>query len=191
MSAAPDLGALLSQISLSIAWSGTIIRRFWRGNLGLLGKLSMKVLIVGSQGQLGTELMASQPAQCLVQGLDLEELDISDRQAVETLIEQQRPQLIINAAAYTAVDKAESAAEIAYAVNAEGAANLARMAACINAQLISISTDFVFDGRRSEPYPVDHQAHPLSVYGASKLAGEQQILRLNPQALIVRTAWVY
>lgn len=100
--------------------------------------------------------------------------------------------MIINAAAYTAVDKAESERDLAFAINRDGAANIARAANTYGARLIHISTDFVFDGKKSSPYLPKDSPHPLSIYGASKLAGEVAVReRTNDQAVVLRTAWVY
>lgn len=151
----------------------------------------MKVLITGARGQAGHELCRSAPAQVELLGLDRQALDISDAAAVTQAIHSARPDLIINAAAYTAVDQAESERAPAFAVNAGGAANLAAAAAGIGARLLHLSTDFVFDGANSSPYRPDDRTNPLSVYGASKLAGEQALLRISPGALIVRTGWLY
>jgi dTDP-4-dehydrorhamnose reductase len=120
------------------------------------------------------------------------ELDISDAAAVSAVLGEIGPGTIINAAAYTAVDKAESEPDAAYAVNRDGAANLAKASRETGCRLVHLSTDFVFDGNRSSPYRPTDATNPLGVYGASKLAGEQAVLDiLGDQALIVRTAWVY
>jgi dTDP-4-dehydrorhamnose reductase len=118
-------------------------------------------------------------------------LDITVAIAVEQFVSVLKPDVIINAAAYTAVDKAESEVELAYAVNQYGVAHLAKAAAKHEARLIQVSTDFVFDGRHSTPYRPDDQPNPLGVYGASKLAGEKAAIELCNDVVIVRTAWVY
>jgi dTDP-4-dehydrorhamnose reductase len=152
----------------------------------------MRVLIAGAAGQVGRELLASIPEQVEARGIDYADLDICDAQQVRAYIAQFKPQLIINAAAYTAVDKAESESQLAYRVNSDGAANLAYGAADCGARLLHISTDFVFNGLASKPYLPHDATAPLSVYGASKLAGEAAVLELlADKALIVRTAWVY
>ncbi len=151
----------------------------------------MKVMITGCNGQLGSELQASCPAYHELVCVDLPQLDISDDKAVSEFLKAQQPQVIINAAAYTAVDKAESDQALSYAVNADGAGNLARGAQQIGARFIQISTDFIFSGEQSSPYQPDDQPGPMAVYGASKLAGEQQVLTENASAVIIRTAWVY
>lgn len=151
----------------------------------------MKVLITGAGGQLGRALLASAPAHADVVALDRQSLDIADEAAVVALFDEAEPDLVINAAAYTAVDKAESDSAEAYRINAQGPGALAAAAAVQRARFIHVSTDFVFDGRSGAPYAPDHPTAPLGVYGASKLAGEQAVLAAHPDALIVRTAWVY
>jgi len=150
------------------------------------------VLLAGSHGQLGRCLQASCPEDVALIALDRDELDITDRRAVERLVADRRPVAILNAAAYTAVDKAESEPELARAVNADGAANLARAARAVGARLIHVSTDFVFDGRLGRPYRPDDTPSPLGVYGQTKHQGEQAVLAEHPDnSLILRTAWVY
>lgn len=144
----------------------------------------MKVLITGAGGQVGRALLAAAPGGIEAMGLDSATLDITDSAAVATKVAQIAPELIINAAAYTAVDKAESEPERAFAVNRDGVANLA----ATGVKLVHISTDFVFDGAASSPYGVNAPTNPLGIYGASKLAGEQAA---GTDALIIRTAWVY
>jgi len=152
----------------------------------------MKVLITGGNGQLGFELARCAPVSAQLLLTDRDQLDISDCAQVLDLVAEQRPAVIINAAAYTAVDNAESEPEAAQAVNGTGAANLATAAKAHGATLVQVSTDFVFDGSRSTPYAPDATPAPRSVYGATKLAGEQAVLHaLGAQALILRTAWVY
>jgi dTDP-4-dehydrorhamnose reductase len=118
-------------------------------------------------------------------------LDIADAAQVRAFVRRERPGLIINAAAYTAVDKAESEQELAAAINVNGAANLATACAENGSRLIHVSTDFVFDGTSSTPYLPDAPTSPLGEYGRSKLAGEQAVVAGLPSALIMRTAWVY
>ncbi|MEK8088995.1 dTDP-4-dehydrorhamnose reductase [Thermithiobacillus plumbiphilus] len=152
----------------------------------------MKVLITGASGQLGQALQDSAPGSCELLALDSRTLDISQADAVRPAVSRFAPSLIINAAAYTKVDQAETEPGRAHAVNAEGAANLARAAQGSGARLIHISTDFVFDGNKSTPYQPADQTNPLGVYGASKCEGEQQVQEITQsQALIIRTAWVY
>ncbi len=151
----------------------------------------MKVLITGANGQVGWELQRSAPNGAELLPLGSRELDVSDAASVDATIGEFQPDLIINAAAYTAVDRAEADREAAYAVNAEGAGNLARAAQARGARLIHISTDFVFDGEKATPYQPDDAVAPLGVYGASKQAGDEQVLDSGVDALIIRTAWVY
>lgn len=152
----------------------------------------MKVLVTGKHGQLGSELQKTCPKNIELVCFSSKELDISNAGHVNELVAIHSPDIIINAAAYTAVDKAESDTERAYAVNEQGAANLATACKSFNATLIHISTDFVFDGTRTTPYTASDATNPLGVYGASKLAGELSIGNiLGANAIIIRTAWVY
>jgi dTDP-4-dehydrorhamnose reductase len=152
---------------------------------------SLRVLVTGAQGQVGSALLASAPGAFIVRGVGHAELDISRQDDIERTIADFQPGVVVNAAAYTAVDRAEAEQESAARINVEGAANLARAAAAANARLIHISTDFVFDGQRASPYRPDDEPAPLCVYGATKLAGERAIRAVLPDATIVRTAWVY
>lgn len=152
----------------------------------------MKVLITGKNGQLGSELQKNCPANVELVCFGSKELNISNAEQVNEVLISHSPDIVINAAAYTAVDKAETDSKQAYAVNQQGAANLANTCKHINAKLIHISTDFVFDGTSTMPYVATDATNPLGVYGASKLAGEQAVSDiLGAQATIVRTAWVY
>jgi dTDP-4-dehydrorhamnose reductase len=152
----------------------------------------MRVLITGAQGQVGRCLLASAPPEVTTVGLTRADLDVGDGEAVEKAIRQHRPAVIINAAAYTAVDRAETEGEAARRVNGLGPRHLARAAAATGARLLHISTDFVFDGRSAVPYVPDAPTAPLGVYGLTKLEGEQSVQELLPHASVVlRTAWVY
>lgn len=151
----------------------------------------MKVLITGAGGQLGRALQASAPAQADIIALDRQALDIADEAAVVALFNETEPDLVINAAAYTAVDRAESEQADAYRINGDAPGILAAAAAVQRARFIHVSTDFVFDGTGGSPYRPDHLTAPLGVYGASKLAGEHAVRAAHSDALIVRTAWVY
>ncbi len=148
----------------------------------------MKVLITGALGQLGRALVATAPAGTTIEATDVAELDITDEAAVRQHVTAAQPRWVINAAAYTAVDKAESDEAAAHRINADAVGHLARAVNDIGARLVHVSTDFVFDGRQGTPYAPDAAPNPLSAYGRTKLAGEQ---RAGEGALIVRTAWVY
>jgi dTDP-4-dehydrorhamnose reductase len=152
----------------------------------------MKALITGSRGQLAQALVAHVPAGIRVIELARADLDITDLAATRARIEELEPDLIINAAAYTNVDAAESDAATAHAVNAQGAGNLAQAAASSGARLLHISTDYVFPGNSCVPYAPDNPAGPLGEYGKSKLSGELAVRTLLPErSVILRTAWVY
>lgn len=152
----------------------------------------MKLLLTGAQGQVGHALLQlSSSLGHTAVGLDMKELDITDKRRVLEVTREHKPDVLINAAAYTAVDKAETETDAAYAVNRDGAAHLALACNRCGIPFIHLSTDYVFDGASSEPYGEDAPARPLSVYGASKLAGEQEVRRLCPSHLILRTSWVF
>ena len=156
----------------------------------------MKILITGSKGQLGFELQRSCPAGVEAFYADSARLDIADREAVFSTIAELQPDVVINAAAYTAVDKAESDTARCYQVNADAVGHLADACRQFNVRMIQVSTDFVFDGSKQQPYLPEDTPAPLGVYGDSKLKGEQQLQQLlgqNHQAgyAIVRTSWVY
>jgi dTDP-4-dehydrorhamnose reductase len=150
----------------------------------------VRILVTGAGGQLGRELIEVL-ASHEVHGRDHQALDISDRKAVFQTVEQVRPSWVINAAAYNDVDAAEGASELAFAVNAAGAGYLAEAAARTGAEMMHISTDYVFDGRKGAPYTELDRADPLSVYGRSKYEGELQVQSAHPSACVVRTAWLY
>lgn len=150
----------------------------------------MKVLITGAGGQVGRALQETAPGWAEVVALDRAALDIADPGAIRTALETAAPGVVINAAAYTAVDRAESEEELAFAVNAAAVAALADACAERSARLIHLSTDFVFDGAGSRPYRPDDAPAPRSVYGRSKLAGEAAALG-DGRNLVIRTAWVY
>jgi dTDP-4-dehydrorhamnose reductase len=152
----------------------------------------MRVLMSGAAGQVGRALIASAPAHVELSALGHHELDVTDASALEDVIGRFAPDVIINAAAYTAVDRAETERELAHRVNAQGPRLIALAARAQPARLIHLSTDFVFDGTRSRPYRPEDPTHALSIYGASKAAGEQAVREVLPQASVVlRTAWVY
>jgi len=152
----------------------------------------VRVLITGAQGQVGRALLETPPAGAEVTGCKHGDLDITNAEAVRNYIGRHRPDLIINAAAYTAVDKAESEQELARRTNTEGPGHLAAAARASGARLIHLSTDFVFDGAASVPYPPQAATNPLSVYGRTKRDGELAVLETLPdRSVIVRSAWVY
>ncbi len=152
----------------------------------------MKVLVLGCNGQLGQSLAESVPAGVESVGLDLPDLDIADADALISTCVDIRPTLIINAAAYTAVDQAESEPELANKVNVDGPRNIAAAACDVGARLIHVSTDFVFDGKATSPYGPDAETNPLSVYGRTKRDGERVVSGAMPgSAVVVRTAWLY
>jgi len=152
----------------------------------------MRLLITGASGQLGRCLQdRAGKAGFDTTAVTREELDISDKDAIDRVVSGCRPDVIINAAAYTAVDKAESDSELAYAVNEIGPKNLAASCARRDIPLIHISTDYVFDGFATEPYRVDSPTNPRSIYGKSKLAGELAVQRECEKYLIIRTSWVF
>ncbi|MFK7829783.1 MAG: dTDP-4-dehydrorhamnose reductase [Congregibacter sp.] len=152
---------------------------------------SLRVVITGAAGQLGMALVDSAPAQASVRGVSRQDCDISDRPAVLRVLDEVRPDLLINAAAYTAVDKAEKERDAAFAANAHAPEILARACAERGVRMLHVSTDFVFDGAASRPYAVDATPKPLGVYGESKLAGERAVAASGVDYLIMRTGWVY
>ena len=151
------------------------------------------MLITGAGGQLGRELVRTAPPTLTVKAVNRHGLDISDETAVRRVFEEFQPTLVLNAAAYTSVDKAESERDMAWRINARGPALLADAAhECGSCRLMHISTDYVFDGDASRPYRPDDEPAPLGVYGQTKLEGEQAVLQqLGLRALVLRTAWVY
>lgn len=152
----------------------------------------MRVLVFGAAGQVGREVCrAAWPRSCEVSPLDRSAIDITNAAAVGAVIAQQRPDLVINLAAYTAVDRAESEPETAWAVNCAGAAHIAAACGDTAVPLIHLSTDYVFDGRKADPYREEDAVGPLCVYGCSKEAGERAVRAAVAHHIILRTAWVY
>jgi dTDP-4-dehydrorhamnose reductase len=151
-----------------------------------------RLLVTGAGGMTGAEV--SEQANAFgwkVRPLTRENLDITDASAVDDAVAEFHPHVVVNCAAYTAVDRAESEPAIAEAVNSGGARNLARAAARVEAPIIHVSTDYVFDGQSREPYDIDSPTAPIGVYGRTKLGGEQAVLEENPASAIVRTSWVF
>jgi len=153
----------------------------------------VRILITGSNGQLGNEIrvLAGDYPDFDFMYTDIEELDITDPLEVETFFIKNLPQVIINCAAYTAVDKAETDESKAYLINATAVANLAKSAASIGALIIHISTDYVFDGKSYLPYVETDKINPLSSYGRTKLAGENAVQLNATKGIILRTSWLY
>ena len=151
-----------------------------------------KIMITGAYGQVGFCL--TQQAQANgwdVLAIDRDKLDITDPQAVNTLVKEYQPDVIINAAAHTAVDKAETEIDSSYSINRDGPKYLADAAAAVGAVILHISTDYVFAGDKDGIYTESDPVAPQGVYGASKLAGEQVVMAANDKHIILRTAWVF
>lgn len=151
----------------------------------------MKLLLTGKHGQVGWELLQTLPVLGEVVALDVEEVNLADADAIRRTVQAIRPDIIINPAAYTAVDKAESEPDLAHAVNGIAPALLAEEAKRLNAVLVHYSTDYVFDGTQPSPYTERDTANPQNVYGRTKLAGEEAIRASGCKHLILRTSWVY
>lgn len=150
-----------------------------------------RVLIVGNAGQVGVELQRSFAGFGEIIGVDRESVDLADAKQVRALVRRIEPTIILNAAAYTAVDRAESELELAQAINDEAPRILAEEALRTDALLVHYSTDYVFDGTKQGPWTEQDTPAPLSVYGATKLDGEEAILQTGGKVLIFRTSWVY
>lgn len=149
----------------------------------------MTILVIGKTGQLARSLAAALPTGELA-FVGRPELDLAEPGAAAAVIAQTRPDLVINAAAYTQVDQAESERDLAFRINAEAAGEIARAAADIRAGMIHVSTDYVFDGEADAPYAEVAPTNPINVYGASKLAGEEAVRLANPDHWIVRSSWL-
>lgn len=148
----------------------------------------MSILVIGRQGQLSECLLRADPT---LTALGLDRVDLTRPEEAEAAVIAARPSLVINAAAHTAVDKAESEEALAYAINATGAEALARGAAKVGAGIIQISTDYVFPGDKAGEWVETDPVSPLGAYGRTKLAGERLVIAANPRACVIRTAWVY
>lgn len=152
----------------------------------------MRVLVFGAGGLLGSALVPELEARGWeVGGLRSAHVDVTDREGVRHAVAAWRGDVVVNLAAWTDVDGAERTPDRAFAVNRDGAANVARAARDVGARLVHLSTDYVFDGRRSEPYPPDAHPSPLNVYGRSKLEGEEAVRAEGDRWLLVRTSWLY
>ncbi|MFP1778251.1 dTDP-4-dehydrorhamnose reductase [Lonsdalea quercina] len=151
----------------------------------------MKILITGSRGQVGHSLVAQLQGKAELLAVDRDELDITDRYAVMRKVEQFQPDYIINAAAHTAVDKAEDEIAPSYSINRDGPAYLSEAAKGVGAVMLHISTDYVFDGESDETYSEEMPVGPQGIYGKSKLAGEYAVAESADRYLILRTAWVF
>jgi len=151
----------------------------------------MKVLLTGANGQLGRCFQDRLPEGWELKATDSDTLDITDAGKLHKVVEEFKPDAIVNAAAYTAVDKAETEIVSAERINILGPENLAAAAKSINSKLIHVSTDYVFDGKSKRPYIETDPTNPLGVYGATKLRGEESVLNVLPQSIIIRTAWVF
>jgi dTDP-4-dehydrorhamnose reductase len=151
----------------------------------------MHILLLGKIGQLGWELSRTLPPLGKLTALDYPEIDLVHPQMIHGLIKEIRPDIIINATAYTAVDRAESEAQIAKAINGDAPGIMAEAARLVSAPLIHYSTDYVFDGAKGSPYLETDSPNPLGVYGQSKLAGELAVQQADGAHLILRTSWVY
>lgn len=154
---------------------------------------TQKILVTGSNGQLGSELKELAPLYPSFEFVFLtrNELPLNDNVAIRKTVLDLQPAFVINCAAYTAVDKAESEKEEAFQVNALAVETMAKACAEIGAKFIHISTDYVFDGKQQSLLKEDDAVSPINVYGETKLAGEQKALAVNPQSVIIRTSWVY
>jgi dTDP-4-dehydrorhamnose reductase len=152
----------------------------------------VKVLLIGRAGQLGSELLRTVPAGVEVAAPDRDALELTDDQAIERVVEKVGPQVVINAAAYTAVDLAETETQLAHSINGAAVGAIANVCSRVGAKLVHVSTDFVFDGASGRPYAPHDAPRPINVYGQSKLAGEE-LVTSTPSLdwRIVRTAWVY
>lgn len=152
-----------------------------------------KIIVIGSHGQLGSELreLASQYKDYQFFFFDKEHVDIVNKEEVDQKIDEIQPDFLVNCAAYTAVDKAEADASLAFAINSDAVRYLAEACTRNNVKFVHVSTDYVFDGKGTHPYKETDPVSPANVYGQSKLKGEEEAQKANPGVIILRTAWVY
>ncbi|OOF67561.1 dTDP-4-dehydrorhamnose reductase [Rodentibacter caecimuris] len=150
-----------------------------------------KFLITGANGQVGYSLTQQLQGKHKILATDRGDLDITDQSAVKNVVENFLPDVIINAAAYTAVDRAETEVELSEAINVKGPQYLAEAAKSIGAAILHISTDYVFDGQRTGKYKETDDTDPQGIYGKTKLAGEQAVVKANDKFIVLRTAWVF
>jgi dTDP-4-dehydrorhamnose reductase len=151
----------------------------------------MRILVTGREGQVARALLNVAGGDVVIDALGRPELDVTDRASIDLAIRRLSPDILVNAAAYTAVDKAETDEASAFAVNGQGAGNAAAAAATAGIPIIHVSTDYVFSGDKEDPYREDDPTRPINVYGRSKLAGEQAVIAANLAHVILRTSWVY
>lgn len=153
--------------------------------------MSVRALILGASGQAGQALLATAPPAVSIIAPDPRAADVRDPAAIDRTVAAAMPDVIINCAAFTRVDDAESRADEAYEINALGAENVARAACRHGSRMLHISTDYVFDGSAHSPYPVDGPTGPPNVYGSTKLEGERRVLAAGAHCVVVRTAWLH
>ncbi|RLA85000.1 MAG: dTDP-4-dehydrorhamnose reductase [Deltaproteobacteria bacterium] len=150
-----------------------------------------RVVIVGAKGLVGSALAEAFSETYEVIALDREELDVTTYNAVKKAIKEMTPQVVIDAAGYSDVDSCERRSQLAFAINAEGAKNVAKAASLVKAKVVYISSDYVFDGKKGSPYTEEDQPNPLNIYGESKLLGEKYVQDHSDDYLIVRTQWLF
>lgn len=151
----------------------------------------MRVMLLGAGGMLGHDLVAIAPAMAHLTALSRADVDITDARELARATRDSRPEVVINAAAYTFVDQTESERDVAFRVNADAVGAIGHAAADAGALVVHFSTDYVFDGASTLPYPENASPNPLNAYGASKLAGEQQLIRSGARYLLIRTQWLF
>jgi dTDP-4-dehydrorhamnose reductase len=167
-----------------------MLHSYWRPKFAARGQL-MRAMILGAAGMLGHDLVATAPQGTTLFPFTRAELDITATTSLTAAVADVRPDVIINAAAYTAVDRAGAEAKLCFQVNADAVGELGRIAAQAGAQVVHFSTDYVFDGVSSDPYGEESATHPINTYGASKLAGETALRQSRARFLIIRTQWLF